>query len=252
MPFTNFHAARLQDPSRFDADSWRTTKGGILYGKKLPGTINIIWGKLKGKARPTDPPIAQSLRFQMKDYTSASAKTLLKKSGIRYVSFEPGKMGLAGKVQEARILLMYPKSIQHMTQMEAFNSLRDALNKAVTYKWGPGAFVSDFSSKEVIVGWNSNSSVDRPLSSWDTGEYDKSPYKIDAKGVVTFPGYIIKVQKVTRFENLDPKSWDELWQIDEQLSSSEEEKKKKKKKELDREARAREIYKRFVKQHEKE
>jgi len=64
MPITNWHSARLQDPAKFDSKTWKTTAGGTIYGsKKIPFSINIIWGKLKGKAKPADPPIAQALRF---------------------------------------------------------------------------------------------------------------------------------------------------------------------------------------------
>lgn len=65
-PYSNEHALRLKDPGGFDKDSFRRTKGsgdGKVQGVKIPKSISVIWGKLKGKAKPSDPPIAQALRF---------------------------------------------------------------------------------------------------------------------------------------------------------------------------------------------
>ncbi len=90
MPYPNEHSARLHDPKRFEPKSFRRTDGGILYGKiKVPKTIAIIWGKLKGKAKPSDPPIAQALRFPTKYWTADKAKSWLKKNKIKYLQFEP-------------------------------------------------------------------------------------------------------------------------------------------------------------------
>jgi len=91
-PYPNEHSARLQDPDKFDSKSFRRTKGGLLYGsKKIPSTISIIWGKLKDKAKPTDPPIAQALRFPTKSWTVTKAKKWLSDNEIKYTSFESAK-----------------------------------------------------------------------------------------------------------------------------------------------------------------
>ncbi len=91
-PYPNEHSARLQDPDKFDPKSFRRTKGGTLYGsKKIPSTISIIWGKLKDKAKPGDPPIAQALRFPIQNWTSAKAKKWLSDNEIKSTSFEPAK-----------------------------------------------------------------------------------------------------------------------------------------------------------------
>lgn len=91
MPFPNFHAFRLKSPDIFDKDSWKTTKGGTLFAGKLkvPTTINLIWGKLKGKTAPDDPPILQSIRFQKAKWTVASAKAWLSKNIRSKGLFEP-------------------------------------------------------------------------------------------------------------------------------------------------------------------
>ncbi len=88
-PYPNEHSARLQEPSKFDSTSFRRTSGGTLFGsKKVPSTISIIWGKLKGKAKPSDPPIAQALRFPTKDWTAVKAKKWLKDNKITFISWE--------------------------------------------------------------------------------------------------------------------------------------------------------------------
>lgn len=91
-PFPNEHSARLQSPDKFDDESFRRTKGGILYGsKKIPINISIIWGKLKGKSKPTDPPIGQALRFPIKSWTVTKAKKWLSDNDINFISFESAK-----------------------------------------------------------------------------------------------------------------------------------------------------------------
>lgn len=88
-PFPNEHAARLKNPKDFDPDTFRRTKGGTIFGsKKVPTTISIIWGKLKGAAAPEDFPIPQSLRFPTKDWTVDQAKTWLKDNNIKFILFE--------------------------------------------------------------------------------------------------------------------------------------------------------------------
>jgi len=91
-PYPNEHSARLQDPSKFDSKSFRRTSGGIIYGsKKVPSTISIIWGKPKGKTKPGDPPVAQALRFPVKNWTSPKAKKWLADNEIEFTLFEPAK-----------------------------------------------------------------------------------------------------------------------------------------------------------------
>lgn len=212
MPITGWHSARLQDPGKFDSKAWKTTAGGTIYGtKKILSSINIIWGKLKGKAKPADPPIAQALRFPIKKYTVVAAKAFLKKNKIKYISFEAGKAGVAGSVQVAKSLLIYPKDVPLLTPVEAFFSLRDALEKAVSYKFGADAFVHDFSNKEVIIGYSKSDIT--PMSSWESGEYEKIAYKLKGSDVI-FSGIATRVIKAVSYENLSEKDWEELWQME--------------------------------------
>ncbi len=91
-PYPNEHSARLQSPDKFDSKSFRRTNGGTLYGsKKVPSTISIIWGKLEGKAKPSDPPIPQALRFPTKNWTTAKAKKWLADNEIKSIGFEAAK-----------------------------------------------------------------------------------------------------------------------------------------------------------------
>lgn len=89
MPYPNFHAARLRNPDDFANDTMRITKGGTVYGgKKVPASINVIWGKLKGKTSGSDPVIPQALRFNKSTWTSTASKDWLSKNKINYISFE--------------------------------------------------------------------------------------------------------------------------------------------------------------------
>lgn len=93
MPFPNEHSARLRNPGDFDPDTFRRTKGGTIYGKiKVPQTIGIIWGKLKGSSAPEDMPIPQTLRFLKDSWSAAEAKSWLKTNNVKYIGFEPAKM----------------------------------------------------------------------------------------------------------------------------------------------------------------
>ena len=92
MPYENEHSARLKSPGDFDPKTFRRTAGGTIYGSiKVPASIGIIWGKLKGSAKPSDMPIPQSLRFAKDKWTVAQAKKWLKDNNVKYQSFEPAK-----------------------------------------------------------------------------------------------------------------------------------------------------------------
>lgn len=92
MPYPNEHSARLKDPDDFAADSFRRKADGTIYGKiKVPATIDVIWGKLKGKDAPDDQPIPQALRFPTKDWTADEAKAWLEENKVKYIDFEPAE-----------------------------------------------------------------------------------------------------------------------------------------------------------------
>lgn len=90
MPYPNEHAARLRDPSKIAAGTFRRVAGGKLFGRiDVPETIYVIWGKLETADKPTDHPIAQALRFPTKDWTEARAREWLDDKGIKVLNFEP-------------------------------------------------------------------------------------------------------------------------------------------------------------------
>ena len=97
MPYPNEHALRLKPPAIFDPDSFRRTAGGKLFGGKLtvPATIGLIWAKLKGRAKPSDPPILQAIRFKKSSWTVAAAKSWIKKNIKQSGAFEPAASSTA-------------------------------------------------------------------------------------------------------------------------------------------------------------
>ena len=100
MPYPHEHSARLIDPKKMDPDSYRRKNGGIIYGnKKVPKTIAIIWAKYKGKAKKSDKPVPQALRFPIAVWTEAKAKKWLKDNNISYIKFEPATKKKGQKVE---------------------------------------------------------------------------------------------------------------------------------------------------------
>jgi HK97 family phage prohead protease len=96
-PFPNEHSARLKSPTLFDDNSFRRKSDGTIFGKvKIPATISIIWGKLKGSAEASDPPIPQSIRFPTTNFTAVKAKGWLKDNNVTYERFEAASKSLEG------------------------------------------------------------------------------------------------------------------------------------------------------------
>lgn len=99
-PYLNEHAARIKSPDLFDSKTFRRTPDGTIYGKiKVPATAAIIWGKLKGSAKPSDMPIPQSLRFPTDNWTVAQAKKWLKDNNVKYERFEPASKSIEGAIE---------------------------------------------------------------------------------------------------------------------------------------------------------
>lgn len=76
MPFPNFHAARVRDPSDFER---------IVVLETLPNGIMIYGGPLKEGGKST----AQAYRFPKDKFTVAQAKAWLKEHDVKYILFEP-------------------------------------------------------------------------------------------------------------------------------------------------------------------
>jgi len=76
MPFPNFHAARVKDPSAFEEKSFRN--------KEITEGVQAVMGKLKGENTMT----IQSYRFSKEKFTEAQAKEWLKRNEVKFISFE--------------------------------------------------------------------------------------------------------------------------------------------------------------------
>ena len=124
MPYPGEHSARLQNPKKFNPETFRRKNDGTIYGSiKVPQTVAVIWGKLKGKDKPSDNPIPQSLRFPVKHWTVEKAKKWLKDNNVKYIRFEPAKKekkdsavvtsiyALIAKL-ETQIWVMEPRALQ--------------------------------------------------------------------------------------------------------------------------------------------
>lgn len=215
MPVTNRHSIKLQKPEGYD--DWSRTKGGFLFGKavRVPATVGIVWGHPKGASKPHWVP--QELRFPVDKYSIAEVKAWAKKNLKSWIVIEAGfKCALAATVIGARDLLAFGGELKMMATTEAFVSLRTELEKAVSYKFGKEAFVHDFSNKEVVIGF-SKSDI-RPISSWESGEYDKTNFALK-KDKIVFSGVVTKVTKSVSYEGFDTATWAELWDMEEALST---------------------------------
>ena len=99
-PYPNEHSARIKSPDLFDPKTFRRTPDGTIYGKiKVPATADVIWGKLKGAAKPSDMPIPQAIRFPTKDWTAEQAKKWLKDNNVKYERFEAASKSLEGAME---------------------------------------------------------------------------------------------------------------------------------------------------------
>lgn len=128
-PYPTEHAARLQDPGKFE--KFRRTAGGKLFNRiDVPKTIGIIWGKFKGREGWT----AQALRFDKKAWTETAARKWLKDNQVKAILFEPA-------VEKAAALLtVLPETVrrkEHEVLMvqdtERFTDIERVTGK---YIWG--------------------------------------------------------------------------------------------------------------------
>jgi hypothetical protein len=151
MPFPNEHSARLRNPGDFDPDTFRRTKGGTIYGKiKVPQTVGIIWGKLKGSSAPEDMPIPQTLRFLKDSWSAAEAKVWLKTNNIKYISFEPAKMSEENfKEQVAKAFSLFESSQLMAEFFERFRIDQVVFEPTGSYTYLEEEKVGDLGSEAV-------------------------------------------------------------------------------------------------------
>ncbi len=165
MPYPNEHSARLRDPGDFDPDTYRRTDGsgdGTVQGVKIPTTIAVIWGKLKGKTKPDDPPIAQALRFPTKNWTADKAKSWLSENKVKYIGFEAASGGKEAGEDGAEQEPMIPPYMRCFAtqQIKAVNKDRreilHLITTGATDRMGDvvepgGAFLENFLKNPIVV-----------------------------------------------------------------------------------------------------
>lgn len=100
-------------------------------------------------------------------------------------------------LSESKVVKSPKFCVGHIVISEAFLSLRGALDKAVIAKFGKESYVSDFSNREVIVGFNREAAMG---PSYETKKYAKVPYKM-TRNEVTFTGDEKTVEQKTTYEN---------------------------------------------------
>jgi len=99
-PYPNEHSARIKSPDLFDTKTFKRTPDGTIYGKiKVPATAAVLWGKLKGSAKPSDNPIPASIRFPTDNWTVAQSKPWLKDNNVKYERFEAASKSLEGAIE---------------------------------------------------------------------------------------------------------------------------------------------------------
>jgi len=184
MPNKNYIEIQLQNPSKFD--TWNYGTGGHLFNEKIkvPADVSIVMGHPKGQ--PPKRLIPQALRFPIDSYKADDVRDWLKENKVGYNKFVHAQIGE---------VLKYEKYVL----FEAFYSLRKELNQAVIVKFGRHSYVSDFSDKEVVIGFDSESPEG---ASYQTDKYTKVGYKFK-KGEITFVGTPKEVEKKTVYEGIE-------------------------------------------------
>jgi len=80
------HVAELRWPDAFDPASFHGTDGGRIFGRvDVPGSVRIVWGKLKRQARPSALPIPQALLFSAAHWMAETAWQWLADHGVKPV-----------------------------------------------------------------------------------------------------------------------------------------------------------------------
>ena len=131
MPYPNESSARLRNPGDFNPDTYRRTDGGTIYGsKKVPSTVGIIWGKLKGSDKPSDNPIPQALRFKTQFWSVSRAKKWLKDNNVKYISFEPASKSVSSEDPAAKIKEFGDLINKELAKQGDEKSIKDAIVSA--------------------------------------------------------------------------------------------------------------------------
>ena len=98
MPYPSEHAVRLHNPN---FEEYRRTKGGKVYGKTIPSSVSIIWGKRGGTLIP------QALRFPVSSWTIEEVRNFIKKNKIKYISIEPAASDKFENISNESTIIKY-------------------------------------------------------------------------------------------------------------------------------------------------
>lgn len=158
MPYPNYHACRLKEPSEFREE-------GYSYGSRTSGgkKYHIIFGRLResGKSRE------QAYRYAKSVWDASEAKKhCTKHGGILFEKATGGNMKQADIVSAA---------VSH-------EELREKLYKAVKNRFGNELWVEETWDDHVILR--------------DYEKYWKAPYKKDKDGQIVFSEDKTEVKKV--------------------------------------------------------
>jgi len=194
MPIEKYIKVEFKASNKFDR--WRHGMGGFLYEKRIeiPTDIAVVYGHPKGESSPSRF-IFQELDFSTIEYsTIKEAIEWLNKRNIHgYHEIKSPKKGGMLEYEGTH----KGKEFIHVL-FEAFYSLRRELNQAVVTKFGKYSYVSDFSDKEVIIGYTSESPEG---ASYQTDKYTKVGYKFK-NGEITFVGTPKEVERKTVYEGI--------------------------------------------------
>lgn len=122
-PYPNEHSSRLEEPEKFDDETYRRKNDGTIYGsKKVPNTAAVIWAKYKDAAGEDDNPVPQAIRFPTKDWTVKKAVKWLKDNDINYLKFEPAEKSESEEPVEDSVAYLKHKLDTAQTQIERLTS----------------------------------------------------------------------------------------------------------------------------------
>jgi hypothetical protein len=86
MGMLDQHVADLRWPDAFDPATFQGTDGGRIFGRvDVPDSVRIVWGKLKGQARPSALPTPQALLFSAAHWTAEAAWQWLAEQRVKPV-----------------------------------------------------------------------------------------------------------------------------------------------------------------------
>ena len=193
----NYFEIKLEDSDKFD--NFIEAKGGIFRGKlELLSEVVMIWGHPNGESAP-NRRIVQSLRFPIES-SKVDKETIERRiDSLKSWWKAVRKTKKIGGYKDVNFVMESRLTFRDYLIYEVFYSLRGELEQAVIVRFGKDSYVSDFSDKEVIVGYN-REAPEGP--SYQTDKYTKIGYKFK-KGEITFVGTPKEVERKTTYEGIE-------------------------------------------------